>query len=77
MSRAWSATRIPVPPLAQLAALDVHCEGCGHSGRLPDETLQGLASKGLRLHDLEGKLVCSGCRERHRLALLPFYRRAA
>lgn len=78
MGLAWSNARVPIPPLGQLAALDVRCDGCGHSGRLPDEKLQELEAKGFsRVHDLEGKLVCSSCKERHRLALLPFYRRAA
>jgi len=37
-----------------------------------------LDEKGFaHVHELEGKLVCSACKERHRLALLPFYRRAA
>lgn len=78
MSLAWSNARVPIPPLKQLAALDVRCDGCGHMSRMPEEKLLDLDEKGIiRVHDLEGKLVCSSCKERHRLALLPFYRRAA
>jgi hypothetical protein len=77
MSLAWSNARVPIPPLRQLAALDVHCDGCGHKGRLEEGKLQELDEKGFaHVHDLEGKLVCSACRERRQLALLPFYRRA-
>ncbi len=78
MSIAWSEGRVPVPPLVDLAALDVRCDACGHSRRLADEQLRAVAEKGFhQVRDLEGKLVCSSCKERHRLALLPFYRRAA
>lgn len=72
------AERVPVPPIDELAALDVRCDSCGHSSRLQGEHLQGIASRGFRrVSDLEGRLVCSLCKERRRLALLPFYRRAA
>ena len=78
MSLAWSDSRVPVPPLRQVAALDVRCDSCGRIGRIDDDKLIELSQAGFEhMHQLEGKLVCKSCAERHKLALMPYYRKAA
>ena len=76
MSMAWSERRIPVPPLDQLQALEVACDPCGRGRRLEEEALSGLAERGYqRMEDVRGKLVCAACGERHRLSLIPVFKR--
>lgn len=77
MSMAWSDRMVPTPPLGQLTALEVLCGPCGRARRMEGEALRGLVLKGFEcVEDLDGRLVCSGCRERRRLTLIPYFRRA-
>lgn len=76
MSMAWSDRKVAVPPLGELEALEVICGPCGRGKRMEGEALTGLRAKGfVRVDELKGRLLCRECGERHRLSLMPVFRR--
>jgi hypothetical protein len=76
MSMAWSDRRVPVPPLVQLEAIEIGCDPCGRGKRMEEEAIAELCEKGFTVvDDLRGRLRCTHCGERHRLSLIPVFRR--
>lgn len=72
MSMGWSGE----VPLADIPALQIRCECCGHIKRMQGRDLRAIAAKGiLTVQQLKPKLRCSQCDQRD-MYLLPILRAA-
>lgn len=74
MSLGWSEDAVPG---GSVEGLRIICDECGHTKRLVQNDLATLLAKGVNSsRQLRPRLVCTGCKGRQHLNVLPILRRA-